>query len=136
MAYLDIHENQYTKENVENISDPVHKAIKIWISSKHFTYQNRIGKNTYKTLFCFNEMTKAEVLKEINSVNHKKASLFNTVSSNILKILPECYLDTLTSLVKKSLTSSRKFRSNFKLADIKPIYKKKDPQAKPVSIDQ
>ena len=27
MAYLDIHENQYTKENVENISDPVDKAI-------------------------------------------------------------------------------------------------------------
>ena len=83
-------------------------------------------------------MTKAEVLKEINSINHKKASLFNTVSSNSLKISPECYLDTLTSLVKKSLTSSRKFRSNFKLAHIKPIYKKKDPQAKenyrPVSV--
>ena len=28
LAYLDIHENQYTKENVENISDPVDKAIK------------------------------------------------------------------------------------------------------------
>ena len=28
LAYLDIHENQYTKENVENISDPVDEAIK------------------------------------------------------------------------------------------------------------
>ena len=28
VAYLDIRENQYTKENVENISDPVDKAIK------------------------------------------------------------------------------------------------------------
>ena len=46
--------------------------------------------------------------------------------------------DTLTSLINKSFTSSRKFPSNLKLADITPIYKKKNPQAKenyrPVSV--
>ena len=56
----------------------------------------------------------------------------------ILKISSECSADTLTSLVNKSLTSSGKFPSNLKLADITPIYKKEDPQAKekyrPVSV--
>ena len=75
-------------------------------------------------------MTNPEVLKEINSVNNKKAFPFNTISSNILKISSECFFDTLASLVNKSLTSSRKFPSNFKLADITSINKKKYPQAK------
>ena len=48
----------------------------------------------------------------------------------ILKISSECSADTLTSRVNKSLTGSGKFPSNLKLADITPIYIKKDPQAK------
>ena len=44
----------------------------------------------------------------------------------------------VTSLVNKSLTSSGKFPSNHKLADITRFIKKKDPQAKenyrPVSV--
>ena len=100
--------------------------------------KNKIGKNVSQNLFCFNEVTKAEVLKEINYINNKKANPFNTIPSKILKISSECSADTLTSLINKSLTSSRKFPSNLKLADITPIYKKKNPQAKenyrPVSV--
>ena len=63
---------------------------------------------------------------------------FNTIPSKILKISFECSADTLTSLINKSLTSSRTFPSNLKLVDITPFYKKKNPQAKesyrPVSV--
>ena len=45
-----------------------------------------------------------------------------------LKKSSECSADTLTSLINKSLTSSRKFASNLKLADVTPIYKTKSPQ--------
>ena len=83
-------------------------------------------------------MTKVEVLKEINYMNNKKATPFNTKLSKMLKISSECSADTLTSLVNKSLTSSIKFTSNLKLADITTIYKKNDPQTKdnyrPVSV--
>ena len=92
--------------------------------------KNRIGKNVSRNLFCFNEVTKAEVLKEINYINNKKANPFNKIPSKFLKISSECSADTLTSLINKSLTSSTKFPSNLKLADIRPIYKKKCPQAK------
>ena len=123
------------------MSDPVEKAIKkfefypsiLLIKSKTSAFVTSL-----KQIFCFNEVTKAEVLKEINSINNKKANPVNTIPSKILKISSECSADTLPSLINKSLTSSRKFPSNLKLADITPIYKKKNPQAKenyrPVSV--
>ena len=87
--------------------------------------KNRIGKNVSRNLFCFNEVKKAESLKEINYINNKKANHFSTIPSKILKISSGCSTVTLTSLI-----SSRKFPSYLKSADITPIFKKKDPQAK------
>ena len=118
------------------MSDPVEKAIKKFeFHPSILLIKSRIGKNVSRNLFCFNEVTKAEVLKEINSINNKKANPFNTIPSKILKISSECSADTLTSLINKSLTSSRKFPSNLKLADITPIYKKKILKPKK-TIDQ
>ena len=132
MASLDVHGNQHPVENVENISDPVDKAIKKFEFHPSISLiKNRIAKNICQNLFCFNEVTKVEVLKETNYINNKKAIPFNTIPSKnfilkILKILKilnvssECSADTLTSLVNKSLTSSRKCRSNIKLKILKP----------------
>ena len=71
--------------------------------------KNRIDKNISQNVFCFNEITKAEVLKEISYINNRKTTPFNTIPSKILKIPSECSTDTLKSLVNKSLTSSRNF---------------------------
>ena len=129
MASLDVHGNQHPVENVENISDPVDKAIKKFEFHPSISLiKYRIAKNIYQNLFCFNEVTKVEVLKETNYINNKKATPFNTIPSKnfilkilkILKIFKECSADTLTSLVNKSLTSSRKCRSNIKLKILKP----------------
>ena len=139
VASLDIHGNLYTVENVENMSVPVEKAIKkIEFHPSILLVKNRIGINVSQSLFCFNEVAKVEALKEINYINNKKANPFDAILSKILKFSFESSPDTLTSLINKSLTSSRKFPSNLKLADIAPIYKKKNPQAKetyrPVSV--
>ena len=85
----------------------------------------KFAKTFLKNLFCFNEVTKAEVLKEISSINNKKLILSIQFHQR-----SEYSADTLTSLRNKSLTSSGKFPSNLKLADIAPIYQKKNPQAK------
>ena len=99
VASLDIHGNPYTVENVENMSDPVEKAIKKFeFHPSIFLIKNKVVKIN---LFCFNEVTKAEVLKEINSINNKKANPFNTIPSKILKISSKCSADTLTPLIKK-----------------------------------
>ena len=100
--------------------------------------KNRIERNVSQNLFCFNEVSKAKVLKEINYINNKEANPFNTIPSKILKISSECSADTLTSLINKCLKNLRKFPSNNKLADVTPIYKKKNPQPeenfRPVSV--
>ena len=126
IASLDIHRNPYTKENVENMNEPVEKVTKKFeFHPRILLIKNKVGKNVSQNLFCLNEVTKAEVEKEINSINNKKANPFNTIPSKILKISSECSAGTLTSLINKSSTSSKKFSSNLKLADITPIYEKK-----------
>ena len=54
VASLDIHGNLYTKENVENMSDPVEKAIKKFeFHPSILLMKNRIGKNFSRNLFYF-----------------------------------------------------------------------------------
>ena len=93
VASLDIHGNPYVVvENVENMSDPVDKAIKRFeFYPSILLIKNRIGKNISQNLFCFNEATKAEVLKQINYINNEKATPFNTIPSKILKISSDIF---------------------------------------------
>ena len=52
VASLDIHGNQYTVENVKNISDPVDKAIKPFeFHPSILLIKNRIGKTISQNLF-------------------------------------------------------------------------------------
>ena len=60
-----------------------------------------MGKNISQNLFCFNEVTKEQVLKENNYINNRKATPFNAIPSKILKTSSECSADTLTSLDSK-----------------------------------
>ena len=69
MASSDIQGNQYTVADVENIRDPVDKAIKNFeLHPSILLIKYRIGKNISQNLL-FNEV-KAEVPKEINSINN------------------------------------------------------------------
>ena len=69
------------------MNNPVEKAIKKFeFHPSILLSKNRIAKNFYQNLFCFNEVTKVEVLKEINYINNKKANSFNTIPLKILKI--------------------------------------------------
>ena len=123
VASLNTHENKYIIENIENINDHVNKAIKKFeFHSSILFIKNKIGEKVSPNLFSFSEVTKAEVLKEINLINNKKATTSNTMPPKISKFSSECSVDNLTLLVNKSLTSSGKFPSNLKLADITPIY--------------
>ena len=139
VASLNIQENQLTLTNVGQDSDPIDRAIKKFaFHPSILLIKNKIGKTVSADSFYFKEVTKAEVLKEINSINNKKATPFNTLPPKILKMSSEYSNDTLTLLVNKSFVDSRKFPSNLKLADITPTFKKNDPLAKenyrPVSV--
>ena len=54
VASLDIHGNPYTVENVENMSDPIEKAMKkLEFHPSILLIKIKIGKNLCQNLFCF-----------------------------------------------------------------------------------
>ena len=75
--------------------------------------------------------------EEIQSIDLKKATTNNTVTPKILKISCNTSVGILHNLFNECLITGS-FLDNLKLADITPVFKKKDPSNKencrPVSI--
>ena len=75
--------------------------------------------------------------KEIQNIDLKKATTKNTIPPKILKISCNTSVETLHNLINECLITGN-FPDNFKLADITPVFKKKDPLNKenyrPVSV--
>ena len=64
--------------------------------------------------------------KEIQNIDLKKATTKNTIPPKILKISCNTSPETLQDLFNKCLITDN-FPDNLKLADITPVFKKKDP---------
>ena len=86
IASLNIHENKYIVENIENINDPVDKAIqKFEFHPSILRIKNKIREKVSPNLFSFSQVTKAKVLKEINLINNKKGYSVKCNTSKDLK---------------------------------------------------
>ena len=79
--------------------------------------------------FSFSEVIQADILQEHTLIKNKIATTFDEVPPKFLKISSECPNDILELLVNEYF-STEKFPSNLRLADVTPIHKKKEPQAK------
>ena len=64
--------------------------------------------------------------KEVQLINPKKATTSDSIPPKILKISPEVSADALQSLFDDILKTGN-FPENLKLADITPVFKKKNP---------
>ena len=75
--------------------------------------------------------------KEIQNFDLKKATTKNTIPLKILKVSSDTSAETLHNLFSECLITDS-FPDNLKLADITPVFKKKDPLNKenyrPVSV--
>ena len=87
--------------------------------------------------FHFPRISSNELKKEILNLNNKKATREGDIPVNLLKGSIDTYLPLLTE-IKNSSFGQNEFPNELKLADIIPIFKKKDPLNKenyrPVSI--
>ena len=87
--------------------------------------------------FQFERTSSNELKKEILNLNNKKATREGDIPVNLLKESIETYLPVLTEIINSSFEQNE-FPNELKLADIIPIFKKKDPLNKenyrPVSI--
>ena len=64
--------------------------------------------------------------KEIQNIDLKKATTKNTIPPKMLKVSCNTFVETLHNLFYECLITG-KFPDKLKLADITPVFKKKDP---------
>ena len=66
------------------------------------------------------------IKNEIKGLNPNKAATYNNIVPNIMRSSAKVTANTLQLLVNNAI-SNGKFPENLKLADVTPIFKKKDP---------
>ena len=136
VSSLDIKENSsIINQNFQKIDDPVDKAIKMY---KYYLsiilINNKVGN---QNKFSFEPVALSDIVKEIKDVKPNKSSTKDSIPPKMLKISWEATANTLQKLLNESLETST-FTDTFILADITPVFKKKDPLDKtnyhPVSV--
>jgi hypothetical protein len=79
-------------------------------------------KNCNSTL-TFTNIDESFVTKQIRKMNSKKATGYDGLSVKMLKLAEPVISKPLTKLINKSIENSQ-FPSNFKIAQVAPIFKK------------
>ena len=136
VSTLDINENSYIVNNESStILDLVEKAIKKYeVHPSILLIKNKIGN---EKSFKFEAISVSDIEKEIKTLNPEKATPSGNIRSKILKLSSDTTATTLQELFNESL-SNCEFPDTLKLADIVPVFKKKNPLDKadniPVSI--
>ena len=136
VSNLKINENPYIINQVaDDILDPTEKCInKYKFHRSILLIKNRIK---IQNLFSFHAIDRNDTIKALLKINLKKATTGNSTPTKIFKLSANISADILQNLFNDILSTGN-FPDNMKLADITPVFKKKDPLKKenyrPVSI--
>ena len=136
VSSLKLNENSFVINNEhKNIQDPIEKII-----VKYQFYLSILiikNKTENANIFRFKHVMLSDIKNQIKGQNTKKATTHNNITPKILPQSPEVTAKTLQLLLNNAI-SSRVFPENLKLADVIPVFKKKDPLDKtnhrPVSV--
>ena len=132
---LDINGNSsIINQSFQNFDDPIDRAIEMYKYHPSIILINQKIGNQNK--FSFQPVALSDV-KEINDINSNKSSSKNSVPPKMTKISTEATANILQKHFNDSLDTGT-FPDSLKLADITPVFKKKDPMNKtnyhPVSV--
>ena len=117
---LEINENPF-------ILDPVEKCInKYKFHPSILLIKNRIK---IQNLFSFHAREKNDMMRELLKVDQKKKTTWNSIQYKTLKLRADISADILQNLFNDMLSTGN-FPGDMKLADIRPVFKKKDPLKK------
>ena len=121
--------------NVSDINDPVERAIQKWKNHPSIQMIKEIF-DSNKT-FSFDLVSSGTIFKEILSLDTKKATHSNDIPTKIVKANANLFSIFVSNAFNESVISG-KFLSVLKLADVKPVHKKKSKLEKtncqPVSL--
>ena len=137
VSELDMKENSYIiNQNVSYITDPIEKAIEKYKFHPSILLIKEKTKCSNAS-FDFSPVTVNDVEKEIKKLNSNKATTFNTIPSKMLLKTSEISAKILHKFFNETVETGD-YPENLKLADITPVFKKKDPMNKmnyrPVSV--
>ena len=122
VSSLSIEENLALLDDVDEIIDPVKRAIKKF---GHHPSIIDIRKNvSVTTKFSFSEVDVSEMILEINNLNAKKSGTFMNIPVKRLMDAVDIVAQPLTDIWKFEVVLGHKFSSQLKLADITPLHKK------------
>ena len=80
----------------------------------------------------------SEMTKELPSLNSKKAGTFGNIPTKVLKISSDICNNVLQKIWNSEILGKQCFPQNLKLADMTPVFNKKDPTLaenfRPVSV--
>ena len=125
VSNVNINENNYHDSG--NLVDQVDKAIcKCKFHPSNLLIKSKLEN---QNLFSFQPILKFDMEEEIQNMDIKKATTKNTITHKILKISCNSSVETLHNLFNEYLITCY-FPDNLKLADITPVFKKKDPSSK------
>ena len=116
---VSIRANEHSQENYD-LKNPVEIAIELLIT-------NLINKNiTVNESFHFSPADHENILKEIINLDNKKNGTFKNVPTRLLKDISDVCSPILANVWNEEIQLNKSFLENLKLADVTPIFKKKD----------
>ena len=120
---LGIKANEHFQENYD-LKNPVEIAIKKF--EQHPSI-NLIKKNiTGNENFHFSPVDHENISKEITNLDSKKTGTFKNIPSRRIKYVSDLCSPILANIWNEKILLNRSFPENLKLADVSPIFKKKD----------
>ena len=93
---------------------------------------------SFESRFSFKEIRESDIQKEVSNLNSKKARTFGNIPTNVLKDSSDIFNSILQDIWNYEILVKQYSPKNLKLADMTPVYKKKDPTLvenyRPVSV--
>ena len=131
---LHIQENRFIVNSTENIYDTVDKALfKFQSHPSILKIKERVEGNKFRFL----NVTRGELMMEINDLNPNKANTLNNIPVKNLQDNIDITGNTLLKIINDDITNSH-FPDKLKLAEITPLLKDNDVMNKkkyrPISI--
>ena len=117
--------NSYSLNNIEPTSiDPLENALNKFNGHPSvLKIQESIVCNIG---FSFFEINESEVLEEIEKLDKKKNGTYENISVKAIKEASEICSSSLTNIWNTEILGKCNFETNLKLADVTPVFKKKD----------
>ena len=89
-------------------------------------------------MYHLNHIRESDIQKEVSNLNSKKAGTFGNIPRNLLKDSSDIFNSILQDIWNYEILVKQYSPKNLKLADMTPVYKKKDPTLvenyRPVSV--